>query len=397
MTNLVFIEDIFLHLFDTLDASQFSFQKQDRSAAISFYNTILVGQKLTQNQANYVLRLLDKYKNVSATHGFDYHAELANPQWKNPFRVIDMSRKVFVETDPDGCPWICLQFPFQLKKEFETEILSNPQFEGRDFGNIWDKDRRLRMLSMYEYNVIAIFQFVQTHNFEIDETFYDAVAAVEEIWQNQHTVNHECMIEDGKVKLINANNDSLEWFEQHSNGNITNDLLLAKSMGYYFNNEPTNKAQKIAGTKTTTFYTGNYTDLFEICSEVDGKVCIILDRAANAQEWLKNLLTYIDSNNLQKDLFKVCFRASNKEDPEFNTWVKENGLGGKVDEGKYLIFQHKPAKWLFSNSTDVKILVTNNLYPSTNPLTKQWISTHPCVIYFDAVKPSSRSTDIVEL
>lgn len=397
MENLVFIEDIFTNMVDTLTMNNCQFQRQDSSAAISFYNTIFSGQRLTQNQANYILRLLEKYKNLSAMGGFDYSDKLSDPKWKNPFRVIDMSRRAFVEIDNE-CPWVCLQFPYQLKTIFEEEVLTpTMSFEGRDFGNVWDKDRRLRMLSLYEHNIIKIYEFVKDNNFEIDETFYNALAAVEEIWQNQDSVLPTTSINDGKVELVNANDDAINWFNDHKTNNTTNDLLLAKSMGYIFNEKPTNKAQKIAGTKSTTFYTSNYKDFFDIAEEIDGKVCIILDRAADALNWLKTLSMYIDSYNLTREDFKVCFRESNKEHPEFNDWVKDNGFGGKVNEGKYLIFKHKPAKWLFSNDIDVKILVTNNVYPSTSSLTKTWLATHPFVLYIDTVKPSNKGEDIVEL
>jgi hypothetical protein len=169
-------------------------------------------------------------------------------------------------------------------------------------------------------------------------------------------------------------------------------------MGYTFAGEPANKAQKIASNKNNQFWVQNYSDLFEICSEITGKVCFIIDRTVNSLNWLKMLSKYIDSDKrIKRDEFKVCFRESNKENPEFNDWVRKNGFGGSVQDGKYLIFQHKPAKWIFSSLEDVKIIVTNNLYPSTNSLTRTWIKNHPCVIYTDEIKPSNRSNDIVKL
>jgi len=398
MTNSsIFIEDIFLEFFDTIsESSVYSLEKQDSSPIYSFYNTILIGQHLTENQANYILRLLEKYKNLSASLEFDYQEQLKNPQWKNSFRVIDMSKKVFVELDDSGIPWICLQFPFQLKKTFETEILSLVQDNG--YKNIWDKDRRLRMLCLYDFNIIKVDEFVKKHGFEIDETFFEAVASVEEIWNSSDVIETKSIIEDNQVKLINASKEVEDWFDTHKSGSQNNDLLLAKSMGYIFNQDPANKAQKIASSDNNQFWVQNYSDLFEICSELTGKVCFIIDRTVNSLEWLKTLSMYIDSDTtLKRNEFKVCFRESNKENPEFNNWVRDNGFGGSVKDGKYLIFQHRPAKWVFSDADNIKMIVTNNVYPSTNSLTKMWIKHHPCVIYMDKIKPSDRSNDIVKL
>ena len=78
--------------------------------------------------------------------------------------------------------------------------------------------------------------------------------------------------------------------------------------------------------------------------------------------------------------------------------MSDNGFGGKVEEGKILIFNHKPAKWLFKEQENVKLLVTNNLYPATNSIAKDWLSSHPCVIYLGDIKPSElRGQKIVEL
>ena len=137
--------------------------------------------------------------------------------------------------------------------------------------------------------------------------------------------------------------------------------------------------------------------MFEVTEKIQGKVAIILDRSVNALEWLKTLSMYVDSTNLDKTAFKVCFRESNKENPEFNKWIKKNNMGGAVGNGKYLIFQHKPAKWLFSNINDVKIIITNAVYPSTNSLTRHWFNTHPCVIFFEEVRPAGWSNNIVDL
>jgi hypothetical protein len=94
----------------------------------------------------------------------------------------------------------------------------------------------------------------------------------------------------------------------------------------------------------------------------------------------------------------VCFRESKNSDTGINGWIKHHNVGGRVEDGKILIFEYKPAKWLFKQSEDVKMLVTNNLYPPTNQVTKDWFESHPCVIYLGDIKPSEqRGQQIVEL
>jgi hypothetical protein len=53
---------------------------------------------------------------------------------------------------------------------------------------------------------------------------------------------------------------------------------------------------------------------------------------------------------------------------------------------------------LFKDEQDVKILVTNNIYPPTNTLAKEWFGSHPCVLYLGDTKPTEqRGQKIVEL
>ena len=53
---------------------------------------------------------------------------------------------------------------------------------------------------------------------------------------------------------------------------------------------------------------------------------------------------------------------------------------------------------MFKDSIDVKMLVTNNIYPPTNTMTKDWFNSHPCVVYLGDTKPTEqRGQKIVEL
>ena len=77
---------------------------------------------------------------------------------------------------------------------------------------------------------------------------------------------------------------------------------------------------------------------------------------------------------------------------------KDNELGGKVDSGKILIFLHKPPKWLFKDTIDVKLVITNSYTPINEPTTSAWLMAHPCVCYLGEIKPTPvRKQKIVNL
>jgi hypothetical protein len=393
MLSSDFVEDTFIKFYDLVMLDEVPLQAQDLSAASSFYSVILQGKELTQNQANFILKLLAKYRVLMLKSSFDYQHVLDNPQWKTPFRILDLSKKIFVEKESNGSIWVCVKFPYQLKREFDDE------FEDKQhLMSSWDPERKLRQLSVYDANLVQLYEFALKHNFEIDDTFMIALAEVEEIWQNQEEVLPFSSVVANWVVLGNSSTETDDWFKTHSSGLIDNDLLLAKSMGYLYSSKPRTMIEKIAASDSNSFWIKNNADFLSLCNSITGRVCIVLDRTSNTLDWLTQFINDADAAGIDRNEIKVCFRDSKEQNTGINEWIKANGVGGKVETGRILIFEFKPAKWLFKEQESVKLLVSNNLYPSTNQLTKDWVGSHPCVIYLGDIKPSEqRGQKIVEL
>ena len=389
-----YVEDIFIEFYENSQAMSVPIQRQDSAACSSFYQHLIVGNQLTQNQANYILKLLNKYKNLSSLANFDYSQDIINPIWKNSFRSIDYSKKIFVEKTNDGNIFICLKFPYQLKKEFEDEFEKNSDRKT----SFWDHEEKIRKLNIYDFNLVQVYEFVKSHNFEIDDTFMIALGEVEEIWQNQDKILPKSTIVDGNVKLLNCSGEVSEWWNSNKTGILEDDLLLAKNMGYILDKNPENPIEKIASTLSNSFWIKDNKQFLNLINPISGKICIVLDRVGRSIEWMQKFAENVDECGIPRDQVKVCFRADKNEDQSFNQWIKDNKFGGKVDDGKILIFNYKPAKWLFKELNSVKMLVSNNLYPSTNNIARDWFNAHPCVVYLGDIKPSeAKGQKIVEL
>ena len=395
MLKSVFAEDIFSLFTDLVTSGIISVQAQDHAPIISFYTRIYNGDPLTKNQANYILKILEKYKYVSAVAGLDYQKNLTNLQWRKPFRILDLSKSIFVERTETGQIEICLKFPFQLKTEFDAEISGGSLLSK---SSRWDPEEKVRRLNVYEYNLISLYEFANKHNFEIDESFMSVLADVEEIWQNADDVLPYSENTNLRVELKNAPPDAQEWWQQHRTETFENDLLLAKSMGFRLKKIPENPVEKIAASQENSFWVKDKDLFFSIYKKVSGKVCVILDRTSNTLQWLQSFVAEADKHSVSREEIKVCFRDAKDSTTGLNDWIKLAGVGGKVETGRILIFESKPAKWLFKDSQDVTMLVTNNLYPPTNTMAKDWFQSHPCVIYLGDIRPSEqRGQKIVEL
>jgi len=395
MLESTFIEDVFIEFYDFANANCIVINQADQSACHSFATVIESGKHLTEAQGNYILKILEKHKKSMVMAGFDYrNILLSDLKWKNPFRVIDLSKKIYVEKNKDGKIFVCLKFPYQLKKEFETEIEKRGNFASE-----WDPEKKIRILDIYETNLIQLYEFALKHNFEIDETLLIALGEVEEIWQNSEEILPGCELTANWITLFNCTSEIDEWWKNRSTGNYNSDLLLAKSMGYTYTGKPLTVVEEIAVSDNNHFWIKDYKTFFNLTREVDGKVVYVIDRASSPVETTKEYITNLIENGVEKSQIRVCFRLEKNDDKTgFNQWVKDEGYGGSIDNAKFYIFNGKPAKWLFKDINSVKILVSNNVYPQTGPITRDWFDYHPCVIYLGNVKPTEvRNKKIVEL
>ena len=396
MLPSLFAEDIFLKFYDLVDSDKIKVQHQDIGPITSFYMRMLNRDALTKSQADFVVKILEKYRHLSTMAGFDYSEPLKNLTWKKSFRVLDLTKKIFVERTSGGQLEVCVKFPYQLKKEFDDQINSY-QLNSMAVNN-WDSDQKIRRLSLYHFNLIALYEFANRNNFQIDDTFMNVLADVEEIWQNQEEILPASDIINDRVQLVNATAEAEQWFNLCCVGETDKDLLTAKHMGYSYRGQPKNINEKIAAHAENSFWIRTNDKFFDLYKNITGKTAVMLDRTGDTLTWLQKFVTDADAQGVNRDEIKVCFRDSKDRDTGINEWIKLAGVGGKVETGRLLIFESRPAKWLFKDLDDVTLLVTNNVFPPTNVIARDWFNSHPCVIYLGDIKPSEiKGQKIVEL
>ena len=389
-----FAEDLFTEFYHWVSQQKISIQGQDFSPISSFHEKIINGSELTKNQANFLIKLLEKYKTMSAMAGFDYRPQLQDIKWRREFRVLDLSKKIYVELRENKLE-ICLKFPYQLKKEFEDEVASR---DALHVHGLWDPDAKVRRLDFYHYNLIALYEFACKHNFEIDDTFMNVLSDVEEIWQNSEDAIPYSEFGTYGVQLKNASDETAEWWQSNKAGSTDKDLLLAKSMGFLYQEKPRNLVEKIAASQENSFWMKTNQEFFQLAKSFSGRICVLLDRSSATLPWLQNFVADAEKSGVSREEIKVCFRDNKESTTGLNDWIKIAGVGGKVETGRILIFESKPAKWLFKASNDVTLVVTNNIFPPTNTMARDWFMCHPCVIYLGDTRPTeTKGQKIVEL
>lgn len=391
---MAYVEDIFSDFYFEVLHSRILVQHQDRTACLSFYNIIEEDKEFTQAQSKYLLKILDKYKVQMSNVGIDHSAALINPVWKKQFRLLDLTKRIYVETEGTKI-WVCLKHPFSYKDLFEKEVLKKTINES----SIWDPELKIRKYNIYDINLILLYEFAKKYTFEIDDTVIEALALVEQIWQDADLYNPYFVADNNNVTLCNATESIKTYFEKHKTEKISNNLLLAKSLGMILqHSKSTTIAEKIASTPVRRFWTNEQEKLFELYKSIDGIVCVLINEERTSKQWLENFVDTAVRCGVDKSEIKVCFRSNNNDDPQFNLWVKNNNLGGQVESGRIIIFKNKPAKWLFKNEKDVKLIVVNTPFLPSSALAQNWVDNHPCMVYLTDIKPSvQKDITVVEL
>jgi hypothetical protein len=393
MSTSFFIEDIFV-AFAKASFAYGEIDHKDSNAIESFYFTLVQGSQLTKLQSEFILRLLKKYRPLVCSIDSSYSTAIDNPVWKTAFRVLDTSKTAKIVEGTNRRPEIRLKFPYAFKSEFEKTFFALKSHKQ------WDAEQKENVISLYDVNLVALHEFLVNNRFNIDNSMLDALATVEEMWQNYEAIDPHCVIEDDQVVLKNAIEDAETYWKDHRTGQKDRDLLLAHSMSFRLKSQstPATVFEKIAAEEHSAFWCREADTFFQVHRAAGGAAVIILDRSENIIDWLNNFVDAADRNNVSREDIKLCFRDDKNEGTKINDWIKANNVGGKVDNGKVFVFRHKPAKWLFTNQIPVTILGTNSLFPMTNLSTQKWVDSHNCVMYIGDIKASQiKGKNIVEL
>ena len=397
MPNHLYFEDAFVDFYAQVMYGKIPLQYQDQHPCDNFFNLITEKKQLTENQSRFIIKILEKYKKYSLNLGLQYQHLLDDPKWKNAFRVIDTSKRIYVEKDDQNNLWLNAKFPYSLKDTFQKEIVDPSGLTGSH----WDPESKVRKIPFRNCNIIHVYEFAVKHGFEVDDSVLSVVGDVEEIWNNSQDIIPISQIIDQRVYLINADEDTESWWEENSTGNLQQDMFLAKTAGFPLQNEENDNhdiIKRIATSEETHFWVKDNDQFFQLYNAVGGRCAVILDRNCEVKDWIGNFVESAEKNQVDRNIIKVCFRESQEDRTGFNDWVKSNNLGGSLEQAKIFIFQHKPPKWLFKDNISVKIVVTNGLYPSTSNLTQALTESHPCVIHLGNIKPSAqRKITIVDL
>jgi hypothetical protein len=200
---------------------------------------------LTDRQADLAVKLISKYQRQLASKGIDTEP-MVTPQYRKPLRMIDRSRRCWVDGDH-----MVLKFPYETKMIQQLrEMLQQRQ----GFAH-FVKEEKMWHIALSEFNVNFVVAWAVANQFEISQellSIMDEILAVEK----QGFAIQLSRI-DGQLTIENAEQSLLDYLAEQGIELKEENLLrladLGSELGYTVSDSLWEEVDRIAGADISVF------------------------------------------------------------------------------------------------------------------------------------------------
>lgn len=359
----MYIEDLLNLLFVNLKVNSY-----DRPILNSFVSQIMAGSGLTEKQSHLAVKMIKRYsKNIGNFLGKNITTFLDNPQFRYPIRKPKTSKTVSVADHKFWGKAIRLEIPFN--QEIINAIRQNKPNLG--FAN-WDSEEKCWMFSFEEKNLKFLSNIIEVYNISPDDELTNYFRQVKEIVNAIEKYIPMVSMENNRPVLKNVNsyvpklqseNVISALFEARLSGIFTwddaitahlNQLNLDSILLNFLNNE---------SHKFFQIDSENYPvqSLLEIIKYTQPILFVI--SPGDELKKIKEIYHMLIGAGFSSQQMSVMFRLSNKDDMNFNIFVKNNYLNNEIsDQTKFVFVNTKiPKPVLKSNIRFNNIIVLGKL------------------------------------
>lgn len=186
--------------------SNISLARYDIQIVESMSTSTVMGQALTDKQAELAVKLILKYRRQFANNGIDV-TPCENPSFRVPVRKIDRTKAVWIE---DGK--IVVKFPYDSEMIKELQNFRN---ESQGSAN-YDREAKLWNLGLTEYNVNWVVTWAQAKNFVIDNTIIEVFNQILECEQHPYALKLVKLAD--RYTITNASDSLINYITTHAGG-----------------------------------------------------------------------------------------------------------------------------------------------------------------------------------
>ena len=340
---MIYIEDIIAMLL------QCRLNIFDQNIISSFMDQQWKGQAFTEKQANLALRIIARYR--AQLSGIDIDAILANPQFKQPFRVKTVAYRISIGPDQLGIK-TCIRCQFPYDKDIVEKIKKN-----RDIDAEWNSGDNSWYFSLTETNVLFVDNLFTDKNYDSDERFRDILKQCQSIINDMDQYVPMLDVNDNLPVYVNAP----RYLPVLKSQDLMSALFEARLKGIsvfsdkvydYINSEQVSETTRRLLTQPineTLFVDSTRTRFDEVCDIITRLTpCLAILSTSGEIENLSMLHCHLSAKGISNDDISVMFRLPSSRN-DFNLYVKENHLNHRLSENtKVVVVQSKIPKPLMS-------------------------------------------------
>lgn len=310
---------------------------------------------ITENQSRLILKLLNEYKSIFSLMDDNFKEILDNPVWSKPFRVIDRTKRIFINTDYDKNGEIFIEFAHNAQLRKSLQMLA------KDFeGGLKTISSKLFKIELTEKNIIILVDELKSRQFEIDQKIMDFYEIMKK-WEFRKECENLIFGENLSPTIKN------NFLEDVGQENLDNETFVndRRIKFQYFTKKPEKNEENIENlisqrTRPEIFINSKDHDLTEVITTLKNlkrfPVLVIFDSWNDAlcYENIEKLEKSLDFNNVT-DHIGIYFRLENQGQGEsfnkkiserkYNAVLNKDTLFAGVQAGKLPKFFLKDCEW----------------------------------------------------
>lgn len=370
---------------------------RDRSILYSMASQLKKSIALTENQASLAVKIIRDNNHIYKTiEGLD--SFLNNPKYKNPFRIVDWGRKIFLHSNET----IGIKFPFNASFIKLLEKIPSRK--------IFDTSTKSHTYKLTEDNIYRIVELFSSQEFDIDPIIYSWYQEIVKIRNHLEEFIPTADIVDNQIEILNCNRIAETYFNENKTDNLISNAILCKKMGLNFTKSFKDYVSALdinPYIKKILFHDKyhsfvrksemfNNKSIAELIKEINNyPILFFMSETPEFSEDFENLIANLNAVGIENKDMSVLFRSDYNN--KFNQFIKDNDLNNFYNEDTKIVFlKYKIPKFLYKLSFNPSMIISNSLL-YVHYTAQKMIESHPLVLYYTEESGKSLGTKIAKL
>lgn len=309
-----------------------SFKAHHAPMIASFASQIKNGNSLTERQRQAALKILKSNKTLlTKSTAQDVGEFLDNPKFKMETKVNKQVREINIATNSAGFKTL------QLKSEYNTALMDQIK-ASLNRKLLWNPTAKVWEMPFTEENILQLSQTTRNLNFEYSKEFIELENICKAHLDNMNNIVPILDLDDNDDPVLK---NISEYVPSLTTTDLIGSLFEARKRGIMTWSEPVDKKLENIDPILSKFFKSDPSVIYEIDS-IDKPIdcltkfvthlspCVFVVPGGSELKIMEKISKFLEDIQIPRDQVSVLFRLSNKDNSEFNEFVREKGFNNPL-------------------------------------------------------------------